>query len=107
MSVYINDRMNATIAVINTKLHNLFFEMCMIELREAENIDFSLQNALIRLSDAADMALEDIQRVERGLERAKELKIATLKRIEAEDKKTEALEQNRTDESSNQDYNEK
>ncbi len=72
MSVYISDRMNATIAVINTKLHNLFFEMCMIELREAENIDFSLQNALIRLSDAADMALEDIQRVEKKLERTKE-----------------------------------
>ncbi len=82
MSIYIQNRMNATIAVINSKLHEIFFEMCMMELRESENVDFSLQNALIRLSDAADMALEDIQRVERGIERAKELKAAKEKAAE-------------------------
>jgi hypothetical protein len=72
MSVYLQNRMNATIAVINSKLHNIFFEMCMMKLRAAEDVDFSLQNALIRLSDEADMALKDIQDVEKKLERTKE-----------------------------------
>ena len=72
MSIYLQNRMNATIAVLNTKMHRLQMEMCMIELRAAEDIDFSLQTALIELADAANIALDRVQAVEKAMERIKE-----------------------------------
>lgn len=63
MSVYIQRRFNATIAVLNNDINKLQMLMLSLPLRDAENMDFSLQNALIAFSDVADKTLEQVQKL--------------------------------------------
>lgn len=63
MSVYIQRRFNATIAVLNNDINKLQMLMLSLPLRDAEDIDFSLQNALIAFSDVADKTLEQVQKL--------------------------------------------
>lgn len=64
MSVYIQRRFNATIAVLNNDINKLQMLMLTLQnIRDAENIDFSLQNALIAFSDVADKTLEQVQKL--------------------------------------------
>ena len=88
MSIYIQRRFNATIAVLNNDINKLQMLMLSLPLRDAENMDFSLQNALIAFSDVADKTLEQVQK----LVRSAGLKVTDPKELETEFDESEESE---------------